>query len=356
MSNTAGETTVPVSEWTTGTLKIYHDAIIGYERQISNERDLRYQQRFEAQEAATKNLKEYTNEYRGALNDLSSNMATKVEVTTAVASLTEKIDTQSNLIGELRSRLDTGNPAIQSQLDTSSGRSIGIEKTIAYVVTAISIAFGVVGMILAFNNQEYNKHMSYKSFAQKYTGKRVDPDGVYNYQCVDLILQWLREEQKITSGVWGNAIDYWTKPTPTLLKKYSKVAGSKAKQGDIVVFKGLPSNPYGHIGIATGKTTSSMVEVLEQNGATGDGSGKGGNAIRTRSIARNRVAGLLRRKGIVPKPKPKTYTVVSGDTLGGIARRNKKTVAQLVSWNKARYPSLVKNPNFIQVGWKLRVR
>lgn len=199
--------------------------------------------------------------------------------------------------------------------------------------------------------------MSYRTFEARWIGKRVDPDHVFNFQCVDLILQWLREEDGIKSGVWGNAIDYWVKPTPTLLKKYYKIRSSAVKRGDIVVLRGLPGNPYGHIGIATGVIDGNYVEILEQNGATGTGTGVGGNAIRKRKVLRSRIPGILRRRPLVaPVAKPVRYNVVSGDTLSGIAHRHGTTWQRLVDWNKATYPSLVSNPNFIAVGWKLRVK
>lgn len=148
--------------------------------------------------------------------------------------------------------------------------------------------------------------MTYASFKKEWLGRRVDYDHVYAYQCVDLILQYVKEGYGLATGVWGNAIDYWNKPTPTLLTKFNKVSGSAAKQGDIVVFHGLAGNPYGHIGICD-SSTSTTVTVLEQNG-NGSSTGTGGDAIRTRSIAKSRVAGLLRPKAAsVPSPTPPKY-------------------------------------------------
>ncbi len=50
-------------------------------------------------------------------------------------------------------------------------------------------------------------------------------------------------------------------------------------------------------------------------------------------------------------------TVVRGNTLSGIARRllgDARRWRDLVEWNQDRYPSLLKNPDLILVGWKLR--
>ena len=137
------------------------------------------------------------------------------------------------------------------------------------------------------------------NFKNFWLGKVVDYDRVYGYQCVDLIKQYLNQNFGLAPGAWGNAIDYWTNTNGSILTKFDKVAGSDARTGDIVVFKGLAGNPYGHIGIATQNADGTNVTVLEQNGSTGNGAGKGGDAIRTRAIARSRVAGLLRPKAPV---------------------------------------------------------
>ena len=142
----------------------------------------------------------------------------------------------------------------------------------------------------------YGNIMSYASFKNQWLGKRVDYDGVYGYQCVDLIKQYMAQEFGLKPGAWGNAIDYWTKTNPAILTKFDKVASTNAVQGDVVVMYGNSGNVYGHIGIAESQT-STTVTILEQNGSTGNGSGTGGDAIRTRAIAKSRIAGLLRPKG-----------------------------------------------------------
>lgn len=146
--------------------------------------------------------------------------------------------------------------------------------------------------------------MSYPDFRNRWTGGRVDYDHVYAYQCVDLILQYIKEEFGIASGVWGNAIDYWQRPSAPLLRAFDLVATTECLQGDIVVLYGLQGNPYGHIGICDSQG-GSTVRLLEQNGA-GGGWGVGRDAIGIyRDIPKGRIAGVLRPKGhSAPAPNP----------------------------------------------------
>lgn len=181
--------------------------------------------------------------------------------------------------------------------------------------------------------------MSFATFKQKWLGKRVDYDKVYGFQCVDLIKQYLHEEKSLRPGAWGNAIHYWTRPNKEILAKFDKVSGSAAKSGDVVIFKTLGRDDFsgeGHIGVATGRLTATEVEVIEQNGSTGSGDGLNGNAVRTRFIARSRVAGLLRPKAtwlvtedvkgktVYLKPHVSSWRVYKPGTRVEVARLNPK--------------------------------
>lgn len=154
----SGETEKQVSGWTVDTLKEYHDLRIDYERQLSDERGDRYKERWQAQEAASKYAQEKANEFRGSLDDLSSKQATKVELATAIQTITEKIDVQSGLIGELRSRLDIGNPAIatlQNAQAAQAGLKLGADVTWGKVVTLVSVVGGVLTIIILLANNVF---------------------------------------------------------------------------------------------------------------------------------------------------------------------------------------------------------
>lgn len=190
--------------------------------------------------------------------------------------------------------------------------------------------------------------MSYQSFQNKWIGKRVDIDKLYGYQCADLIKQYMSEEVGLPNGAYGNAIDYWYKTHVAVLGKFDKVGGSHALAGDIVVLKGVNGNPYGHIGISNGSTNLITTTILEQNGATGNGSGLGGDAIRLRAIPRWRVVGLLRPK---TSTAPIYYIVKRGDTVTSICRVYGINFTQFKQMNPQ-----VTNINVISVGQKLRVK
>lgn len=151
----------------------------------------------------------------------------------------------------------------------------------------------------------------YDSFAAEWMGHKVDYDHVYAYQCVDLILEYIYECYGIAVGVSGNAIDYWNKPSAPLLTKFYKVSSTDAQKGDIVVLAALAAQPYGHIGIASGNQNGTDVEILEQNGQDGNGSGIGGDAIRTRYIPKSHIAGLLRPIApiVIPPVMKAPYTI-----------------------------------------------
>lgn len=169
--------------------------------------------------------------------------------------------------------------------------------------------------------------MTFSGFKKKWLGKRIDYDHVYLYQCVDLIKQYWYEVYGVSAGSWGNAYDYWRRPHKDMLKYFNRVAGSRVKTGDVVVFYPLNSSrPYGHIGVATGRATSTSVEVLEQNGGWPmTALGLGTDAIRATYIKRSRVAGIIRRKSTSPsQPAPiRIVRVKPGWGLSNVAKAAK---------------------------------
>lgn len=167
--------------------------------------------------------------------------------------------------------------------------------------------------------------MDFNNFKQRWLGQRVDRDGVYQYQCVDLVVQYLFEGWGEPSA-YGNAIDFWTRPADSVTRHFDRVESSDARAGDILVFRTRGRTDYsgdGHIGIATGGLNATTVEVLEQNG-NGTGTGQGGDAVRTRWIDRSRVAGILRPKPQAPPAPTQRWKVIENYDGGKQVKLNKQ--------------------------------
>lgn len=148
--------------------------------------------------------------------------------------------------------------------------------------------------------------MNYQQFKSEWLGRRVDYDRVYAFQCVDLILQWCKQNG-FPSGIWGNAIDYANAPTTTFSNNFVRVTDGSKQAGDIIVMRGLSNNPYGHIGLRD----DSLDKLLEQNGV-GGGTGTGRDAIGVyRNIPYDRVVAVWRLRSVVapPAPAPARQTV-----------------------------------------------
>lgn len=137
--------------------------------------------------------------------------------------------------------------------------------------------------------------MNIEDFVKKYTGKKVDFDGVYGAQCVDLFRQWTKEGLGIpehtgpcstTGGAKDLFIDY---PKMPIEKKYFIRETKKAMcPGDILIWDSTETNKYGHVAIYLGKLNNDLI-VFEQDGFKQDGA-----KINLRS--KTNLLGFLRKK------------------------------------------------------------
>lgn len=76
-------------------------------------------------------------------------------------------------------------------------------------------------------------------------GKALDYDGVYGAQCVDLI-KYYYDYLGCASYARGNGADYVSNTLPSGWARYQ---GAQPQPGDILVYSGNTSNPYGHVAI-----------------------------------------------------------------------------------------------------------
>lgn len=133
-------------------------------------------------------------------------------------------------------------------------------------------------------------------FVNKYNGKKVDFDGVFGAQCVDLARQYWKEGLGIlehtgpcstTGGAKDLYLDYDKMP---IEKKYfHKIPKSKGfVAGDTLIWDSTKTNKYGHVAIYLGKLNNSLI-VFEQDGFKQDGA-----KINIRS--KNNLLGALRKR------------------------------------------------------------
>ena len=134
----------------------------------------------------------------------------------------------------------------------------------------------------------------YKDFAKKRRWKRVDYDGRYWFQCVDLAKLYIDEGLGFGKiGALGNAKDM---PNNPFFSSWEKIKGmNNIMQGDIII---RSQWPYGHVAIVD-HVLNWKVYVLEQNGSGKDsGSGLGANSIRIQAYRLDFYDTILRCKKI----------------------------------------------------------
>lgn len=133
--------------------------------------------------------------------------------------------------------------------------------------------------------------MKINQFITKYLGKKVDFDGAYGAQCVDLFRQYCAEVLEIphTGGVEG-AKDLWLNyDKMPLEQKYFDRVYCEPLAGDVVIWNSSLTNKYGHVAIVIGNMAGKDLLVLEQNGFT-----QNGTEIKIRTI--DNLLGYLRAK------------------------------------------------------------
>ena len=105
-----------------------------------------------------------------------------------------------------------------------------------------------------------------KRFIVNNLGKKVDYDGAYGTQCVDLYRQYCKDVLDITQTPSVEcAKDIWEKHGSL------KQTTSSYAPGDILIYDKTSSNPYGHVCILVSLLDSDTFIVFEQNGFTQDG-------------------------------------------------------------------------------------
>lgn len=131
--------------------------------------------------------------------------------------------------------------------------------------------------------------MTLTQFIKTNQGKKVDFDGKYGAQCVDLYRAYCRDVLDIqqTPAVAG-AKDIITKPGVLEVTRDSALADYS--RGDILVWDATSSNKYGHVAILVAVYNTKDFIVFEQDGFKQDGA-------RLAFRSREGLLGCLWRKG-----------------------------------------------------------
>jgi hypothetical protein len=128
--------------------------------------------------------------------------------------------------------------------------------------------------------------MNRSDFLKKYPGKltlaeferaalaekRIDWDGAYGEQCVDLFRFYCHcvlGMGKQPAGVIG-AKDFFLnyKKDPVLIEHFMRIENTPdfvPKPGDVDIWDSTPLNPFGHISIEIGPSTTKTLMSLDQN-------------------------------------------------------------------------------------------
>lgn len=112
--------------------------------------------------------------------------------------------------------------------------------------------------------------MTLTQFIKTNQGKKVDFDGKYGAQCVDLYRAYCHDVLDIqqTPAVAG-AKDIITKPGVLEVTRDSALADYS--RGDILVWDATNSNKYGHVAILVAVYNTKYFIVFEQDGFKQDG-------------------------------------------------------------------------------------
>ena len=112
--------------------------------------------------------------------------------------------------------------------------------------------------------------MTLTQFIKKYQGTKVDFDGKFGAQCVDLFRQYCAEVLEVPQppAVEG-AKDIIKNPGKLSVTKDSVLADYS--RGDVLIWGATKTNPYGHVAILVSVYNTKYFVVLEQDGFKQDG-------------------------------------------------------------------------------------
>lgn len=130
----SGETEKQVSGWTVDTLKEFIEQRITDQDKAVQAALIAAKEAVIKAETATEKRFESVNEFRAQLADQSNTLMPRQEYSVQHRALEDRVTD------------------LTDRLNRSDGKNKGVDKTIAYGITAVSISIAIVSLILAFNN------------------------------------------------------------------------------------------------------------------------------------------------------------------------------------------------------------
>ena len=109
----------------------------------------------------------------------------------------------------------------------------------------------------------------FKEFKAKRLWGKLDADWWYWYQCVDLAKWYAKEVYEVTLwSFWWSAYNWFLNWSKTFDDKWKQVPYTPWMipiAWDIIFWKPTANNTYWHVAIAWENSTSTIVDILEQN-------------------------------------------------------------------------------------------
>lgn len=184
--------------------------------------------------------------------------------------------------------------------------------------------------------------MTFEKWVKSYIGKRIDFDGCYGVQCVDLVDHYIYNVIGLKIGYYGNAKTWWENRNTNWLKTNftavtPKYTNGELKAGDIGI---RTLGTYGHIFVIAGVNKNGTFDYYDQN-ATGHGDAM---TLRTKPYNKKYITGVLRPKKTVNLPKEQKTTMY------GNAKMNRGVNTYADSDLSFKVGSVSKNERVIYLG------
>ena len=112
--------------------------------------------------------------------------------------------------------------------------------------------------------------ISLTQFIKKYLGTKVDFDGKFGPQCVDLARQYYSEVLDVPQFPPVEGAKDMIK-NPGKLKVIKEDALADYSSGDVLIWEATKTNKYGHVAILVAIYNTKYFIVLEQDGFKQDG-------------------------------------------------------------------------------------